>query len=157
MKLITNITGNPGVVFYNDIKALNFEPPFNEKWRELEFDNLSPCTEYQFSIETIYKLPGVDGKEGDTKRSSAKSIVAETLCVLDDTETVDHSGQEDVDYSVPDDEAIPDDAISTTTPPPIQPISEVITEQTVQVCATIIMAYQTHIISFRTTNYLNNM
>ena len=140
-------TGNPGVIFYNDVKELNFEPPFNEKWRELEFDNLSPCTEYQFSIETIYKLPGDDGKEGDTKRSSAKSIVAETLCVSDDTETVDHSGQEDVDYSVLDDEAIPDDAISTTTPPPIQPISEVITEQTVQVFNFVIitMAFQSHV------------
>ena len=125
---------------------MNFEQPFNKKWRELEFDNLSPCTEYLFSIETIYKLPGDDGKEGDTKRSSAKSIVAETLCVSDDTETVDHSGHEDVDYSVPDDEAIPDDAISTTTPPPIQPISEVITEQTVQVFNIISMNCQTHVI-----------
>ena len=117
---------------------MNFEQRFNEKWRELEFDNLSPCTEYLFSIEAIYKLPGDDGKEGDTKRSSAKSIVAETLCSSDDTETVDHSGGEEMDYSVPDDEAIPDDAISTTTPPPIQPISEVVTEQTVQVFAIII-------------------
>ena len=120
-------------MFYNDVKDLKFVPVLSQKWRELEFDDLSPCTEYLFSIETIYKLPSADGNEGDTKRSSAKSIVAETLCSSDEDENIIHSGEGEDNYSIPEDETTPNDAISTAAPPPIQPISEVVTEQTVQV------------------------
>ena len=105
---------------------MKFEQDFTEKWRELVFKNLNPCTEYSFSIETIYKLPIDEGDEEDTKRSSPKSIAAETLC----PSTL---GKSDDDYNEPNDENSSEVQIPTTTPPPIQPISNVVTEQTVQV------------------------
>ena len=105
---------------------MKFEQDFTEKWRELEFKNLNPCTEYSFSIETIYKLPIDDEDEEDSKRSSPKSIAAETLC----PSTL---GKSDDDYNEPNDENSSEVQIPTTTPPPIQPISDVVTEQTVQV------------------------
>ena len=105
---------------------MKFERDFTEKWRELEFKNLNPCTEYSFSIETIYKLPIDDEDEEDSKRSSPKSIAAETLC----PSTL---GKSDDDYNELNDENSSEVQIPTTTSPPIQPISDVVTEQTVQV------------------------
>ena len=105
---------------------MKFEQDFTEKWKELVFKNLNPCTEYSFSIETIYKLPIDEGDEEDSKRSSPKSIAAETLC----PSTL---GKSDDDYNEPNDENSSEVQIPTTTSPPIQPISDVVTEQTVQV------------------------
>ena len=125
------------IIFYNDVKELKFGTSFTEKWREVVFDDLTPCTQYSFSIETVYKLPSNDGTEGDTKRSYPKSIVAETLCSSVDEENDIHSGAREDDYGASNDETTPSDEIPTTTPPPIQPISDVVTEQTVQVLTNI--------------------
>ena len=120
------------VVLYSDIEKLKFGKTVKEKWREVLFDDLMPCTSYSFSIEALYKLPKDDGTEGSTNHSDPNTIIAETLCPSPPEEQEVHAGEDDYDMTEKEDTTTEID-IPTTKSPPIQPISNVTAEQTVQV------------------------
>ena len=120
------------VVLYNKINELQFEKTFDEKWREVLFKDLTPCTTYLFKIEAVYKVPDDNGMESKEIYSRPSTLAAETLCPSlttdneEDTTEMNYSGSGE-------DDATTEVYVSTTTPPPIQPISDVETQQTVQV------------------------
>ena len=117
---------------YSDIEQLKFTATVKEKWREVSFDDLTPCTSYSFSIEASYRLPSDDGTEGSTNHSDPNTIIAETLCPPPPDEQEEYAGEDDYDMTEKEDTTTEID-IPTTTLPPIQPISNVTVEQTVQV------------------------
>ena len=119
------------VVLYNDLNELKFDKTLDEKWREVSFKDLSPCTTYVFKIEAIYKLPDNYGKA--TKDIlGPNSITAETVCSSTTTEYDEVTLSEDSSDNGQE-VVTTEEYISTSPAPPIQPISGVYTQQTVQV------------------------
>ena len=119
-------------MLYSDIEKLKFNKTAKEKWREVLFDDLMPCTSYTFSIEALYMLPKEDGTEYSTTHSDPNTVIAETLCPSPAEDQNEHIGEDDYDMTEREDTTTEMD-IPTTTLPPIQPISNVTVEQTVQV------------------------
>ena len=124
------------VDLYSSTDKLNFDEIFDEKEKQVIFDDLKPCTAYMFSIQASYKVPVVDRvEEGKTNHSVPSIIVAETLCPSDIEEHTDlNTIENEENYDITEDEASTTETyIPTMTLPDIQLVSDVSTQQTAMV------------------------